>query len=221
MKFIHQDTPDPSELLAALGSALATHERVLWLISGGSNIALSVAVMNELDEGVTERLVIMQTDERYVAPDSSDCNWRQLVDAGFDPKQATTYPVIERADEARDAVVARFGARLAAEFDAADIVIGQFGIGGDGHTAGVKPHSVGIASQELACGYTAADFERVSMTLAAICHMNQAFIYAFGDDKYEALQALIARHASRDDQPAAIFWDLTAASLFSDQIENI
>src|SRR4051812_44322661 len=71
-------------------------KRVIWLVPGGSNIPLSVTVMDNLATDLTKNLTIYLTDERFGEVNHPDSNARQLREAGFDPKQARTVHVLAK-----------------------------------------------------------------------------------------------------------------------------
>ncbi|HET8690446.1 MAG TPA: 6-phosphogluconolactonase, partial [Candidatus Saccharimonadales bacterium] len=78
MRFIKQTNLLAEVLAEAVETALKKYDRVVWLVSGGSNVPISVNAMKLIDDKLTAKLVIMQADERFVAIDSPDCNWHQL-----------------------------------------------------------------------------------------------------------------------------------------------
>ena len=203
----------------ALTSALRAHDKVIWLVSGGSNIAISVDAMRQLDDALTQKLVIMQTDERFVPLDSDDCNWRQLHNAGFDTKHAAVFPVLAEG-ESRDETVARYGETVLREFIAADYIIGQFGVGSDGHIAGIKPSSPASTSNELVCGYQGEDFERVTLTFPALQQVDEAFAFVFGDAKRPVLERLLDDIPSLAEFPAGVLRTTPISTVYNDQIED-
>lgn len=215
-----RETTDLGEKLAdALISALQAHDRVIWLVPGGSNIAISVDAMRQLDDELTRKLVIMQTDERFVALDSDDCNWHQLSEAGFDTKHAATFPMLVEG-KTRDEVAELYNEAILREFIAADYIIGQFGVGPDGHIAGIKPNSPASTSDTLVCGYQAEDFERVTLTFPALQQVDEAFAFIFGEAKRPILEKLLGDIPSLAEFPAGVLRTTPISTIYNDQIEG-
>ena len=219
MQLVRETTELGQKMADALTSALEAHDRVIWLVSGGSNITISVDAMRRLDDVLTQKLVIMQTDERFVPLDSDDCNWRQLHNAGCDTKYAAVFPVLAEG-ESRDETVARYGETVLREFIAADYIIGQFGVGSDGHIAGIKPSSPASTSNELVCGYQGEDFERVTLTFPALQQVDEAFAFVFGDAKRPVLERLLDDMPSLAEFPAGVLRTTPISTVYNDQIED-
>jgi 6-phosphogluconolactonase/glucosamine-6-phosphate isomerase/deaminase len=115
---------------------------------------VAAAVSQHLRREPLERLTVTLTDERYGPVGHADSNWRQLATAGFDLPGATMLPVLKGLD--MPSTVAEFAAVLKHHLSAADFALGFFGIGADGHTAGILPGSPAVAATEFAAGYDAA-----------------------------------------------------------------
>ena len=215
-----RETKDLGVKLAdALTSALQAHNRVIWLVSGGSNIDISIVAAGLLDDELTRKLVIMQTDERFVALDSGDCNWHQLASAGFDTKYAATFPILVEG-KTRDEVAALYAETVLREFIAADYIIGQFGVGSDGHIAGIKPSSPASTSDELVCAYQGEDFERVTLTFPALQQVDEAFAFVFGEAKRPILEKLLGDIPSLAEFPAGVLRTAPISTIYNDQIED-
>lgn len=219
VKFIKQTT-DLGELLAnALNDALAKHNQVIWLIPGGSNITISVEAMRQIDTELSKKLVLMQTDERFVKLSSSDCNWYQLQAAGFDSKLATTFPILLDDNETTENVVTRYAQTVEEQFTKADFILGQFGIGADGHTAGILPDSSAARSKQLVAGYESEDFQRVTLTFTAISQLQAAYGFVFGENKQPVLLQLRDSDLPLDTLPSGILKHITNSTIYNDCIE--
>lgn len=219
MQLVRETTNLGEKLADALTSALMAHERVIWLVPGGSNIDISVEASRLLDDELTRKLVIMQTDERFVTLDSADCNWRQLQDAGFEAKQAAAFPILAEG-ETRDETVNRYNETVLREFIAADYIVGQFGVGADGHIAGIKPQSPASTSDSLVSGYQSEDFERVTLTFPALQQVDEAFAFVFGDAKRPILEKLQGDIPSLAEFPAGLLRTTPISKVYNDQIEE-
>jgi 6-phosphogluconolactonase/glucosamine-6-phosphate isomerase/deaminase len=200
-----------------LARELAAGKRVLWLVPGGSNIPLSAAVSHRLPADLTGRLTIMLTDERYGEVGHDDSNTVQLKIAGFEPQQAQLHEVLQPGMSLEE-TVAHFAADFTQVISNTELVIGQFGMGPDGHIAGILPRSAAVKSADLAFGYDAGHFTRITLTPAAITQITVAYLFAFGREKLEALNNLANQDLSLDEQPAQILKQITESYVYNDQI---
>lgn len=220
MQLIKQTQNLGRKLADVLTESLEKYDRVIWLIPGGSNIPISIEAMKLLDETLSEKLVIMQTDERYVALDSPDCNWNQLEQGGFVAKKATVFPMLLPNLQGLELTVSAYAETLNREFSEADCIIGQFGIGPDGHTAGIKPQSPAATIGRPVVGYEAEDFIRVTLTFSAIQRITHAEVFAFGDNKRPVLEQLASDTSPPLEAfPAGIFRQVDS-TVYNDQIET-
>lgn len=211
------DFTEGAELLAAtLTSSLDDNKRVLWLIPGGSNIGTSAGVMTYIPEELTKNLTVTLTDERFGPIGHPDSNWLQLAQAGFDPKSAKTVPILQKGLNLEQ-TIAHFEASLSALFSDNDIIIGQFGMGSDGHIAGILPNSPAAHTKSLAAGYETGTFTRITCTFQSILHCDYAFLFAFGEAKQNALQRLLTEQPVTD-QPAQIIKQIPNVFVFNDVI---
>lgn len=220
MKFIKQ-TNLPAEVLAeALEVALKQYDRVVWLVSGGSNVPISVEAMKLIDDQLTAKLVIMQADERFVAVDSSDCNWHQLTEAGFAPGQAQVYPVLSDKFSDYTQTAAAYDKVVQEQFAAADFIVAQLGIGDDGHIAGILPGGPAASAKELVTGYAAERFERITLAFPALLLIDEAYAFAYGPAKLYALSRLRDNRLPLEVLPAGILRKIPRSLVYNDQIEG-
>ncbi len=192
---------------------------ILWLVTGGSNIALSVAVMQELPDELTSKLAIALTDERFGPVGHPDSNFQQLFDAGFNPKNATVVPVLTPGvalAETRE----RYEGAMNTALDAADSTIAQFGIGSDGHIAGVLPGTVGVDSQQTVVAYETETYTRISLSLQAIKRIDAAYAFVFGDDRHAALDMLCHQTVPLSEEPSQILKQIPESYVYNDQMED-
>jgi 6-phosphogluconolactonase/glucosamine-6-phosphate isomerase/deaminase len=200
-----------------LQKELAKRGKVLWLIGGGSNIAASVKVMDSLPEDLTKDLSIFMTDERFGEVGHVHSNSKQLLDAGFQQKDAVFVPMLQPGFSMAE-TQERYAQALERAIDHANIVIAQSGIGPDGHIAGILPHSPAVKASGWITDYEAAPYTRMTMTFDALRHIDAAYYIAMGDDKLEALTRLRDEELPLDDQPSQILKELPEAYVFNDQI---
>src|ERR1035438_6742188 len=128
-------------LTRGLLGALDEDLRVLWLVSGGSNATVARQVRRVLPANRLKNLKVALVDERYGKPGHGDSNFTKLRRVGFDFTNVNFKPVLTRENLSFELTVKNYEKHVRQLFEASDIIIGQFGIGADGHTAGILPHS--------------------------------------------------------------------------------
>jgi len=219
MQFIKTEgwQPGIEALAGRLTKELRAGKKVLWLVPGGSNIHAASQIMNLLEEDLSEHLAILLTDERYGLPGHKDSNYRQLHDADFNPKQGTFTPAIAEGLTLPE-TVQRYSELVEQAFASANIIIGQFGIGADGHIAGILPHSPASSSSNLVAGYEAPPYTRLTLTFEALTQLTAAYAFVFGKDKEPALKRLQTEELSLQEQPSQILRHLPEAYIYNDQI---
>jgi len=208
---------EPSELIVtSIHEGLSQGKSVLFMVSGGSAIAVAVGVAQELvTSSDLSRLRIMLTDERFGPVGHKDSNWKQLHDAGFSLPRAKLLPVLR--DLPFPETVRVYEEELDRAMDESDLRIGLFGMGADGHTAGILPESVATSSTSLAVGYEAPRFTRITMTHLAIARLNIAVLYAIGEEKVPALRMLEEKHDIHT-QPAQALKNAGELTIFTDAV---
>jgi 6-phosphogluconolactonase/glucosamine-6-phosphate isomerase/deaminase len=192
---------------------LKKNERVLWLLSGGSGIEIAIKVSKSLAKSDLSNLFVSLTDERYGEIGHRDENWQQLLDAGLSLPGANLYrPLIGKGIEQ---TVAEFNDWLNTQLKVSDYKIAIFGLGTDGHTAGIKPRSSATKSQSLVVSFIGDDFERITITFDTIRKIDDAVIQAYGADKQAIIEDLINNTVSYIDQPAQILKFVPHAALYT------
>lgn len=210
-----------ADLTARLARDLAAGKRVLWLTSGGSNIQATAQIMENISADLSKNLTISLIDERYGEIGHENSNWAQLLQTGFDGKQATLWPVLE-AGLSLEETATRFDQFMQAAGSNFDAIIGQLGIGDDGHIAGILPDSPACAETEaLAVSYESTPYRRVTLTFAGLRTLSVAYTFAFGEPKKAALERLHNETLSLSTQPAQILKELSEAYLYSDQVGDV
>lgn len=207
------DCSVPADAGAALAGKiepyLARGERALLLVSGGSCADVAVdacARLRSAFRGNDEaRLLLTVTlvDERYGPIDHADSNWRLLIERGFEPSSFDAVPLLDGAtdgasDEGLAETAARFGRFLAVAAErhsrGALFIAAAFGIGADGHTAGILPLSpaadIDPGGTEYATGYRAGHFARITITPAFFAHIDYAVAWVDGAAKRDAIERL-------------------------------
>jgi 6-phosphogluconolactonase/glucosamine-6-phosphate isomerase/deaminase len=206
-----------ADLTERLVRELVGGRRVLWLVSGGSNIMPSVQIMGNIPANLRSNLSVMPIDERYGKPDYAESNWAQLMKAGFEGGDTTLLPVLEAGLDF-DQTIARYNDIAARTFDTNEVIVAQLGVGADGHVAGILPDSPAAEETDaLAVGYRSNPFTRLTLTFAALRRISAAYVFAFGDTKQQALKKLQTQAIPLDQQPAQILKQLPEVYFYSDQ----
>lgn len=221
MQFIKSaDGKEGVEAMAKeIATALSEGKRVLWLICGGSNIPLAKRAMDLLRaeaKGGVANLTVGQTDERFGPVGHKDSNWQQMLEAGFDFSDVAVRPILFGGSG--EETVERYAKTLAEDFASNDLVVAQFGIGPDGHVAGMLPHTGGLNEERLAFGYDSSPFVRITMTPPAFARVASAYAFAFGESKHEAVQMLQNEAFAIDDAPCKLLLSVPESYLYSDQL---
>ena len=208
---------------AAISEGLQSQHKVLWLTSGGSNVPVEVAIMRNLRNSVSKDLpllTIVPMDERYGGAGHADSNTEALRQAGFDVGLATWLDVLANNLPFADTVV-HYDAAVQNALSHADLVVGQFGIGSDGHIAGILPESPACrAGSATVMGYEWSDYTRMTMTAAALKRITLGYVVAFGDAKRDALERLQKNEESFEQLPACLLYELPEVYVYNDQLEQ-
>lgn len=218
---------DPSAGIEAMADRIAdilrSGKRALWLVCGGSNIPIAAKAMERLRVAVAPELfanlIMALTDERYGPVGHKDSNWQQLADAGFNFHKARTIPIL--VGKGLEATVQEYGSKISEAFAAVGAskgtVIALFGIGADGHIAGILPGSPAVDDPRLVCGYEAGQFVRITLTPAALDKIDVAYAFASGPQKEAALAKLVRESLPLSEQPSQILKTLPESWLYTDR----
>lgn len=219
-EFIYETAQSKKGIMAlddALERALMKHSRVLWLVCGGSSITKIVAAMHSLPSGLSTKLHIMLTDERYGKPGHPDSNYQQLLDTGFNQKQGTFIATLQPGLSLSE-TAASYGTMFQKEAGEAGYIIATFGIGPDSHIAGILPGSPASKANQPACGYTAGQFKRLTLTFPSLKQIDTAFAFVYGENKHEALVKLQRDAPNLSEQPCQILKTIPESYVYNNCI---
>jgi 6-phosphogluconolactonase/glucosamine-6-phosphate isomerase/deaminase len=232
MQFIKDNPKAGTQALAGrVVSSLKEGAKVLWLVPGGSNIPIAVEAMNmirkEMGDLPLKYLYVTLTDERYGPVGHKYSNWKQLEDAGFNFTGINKIPVLIGKSLEGTVSAYKKGIIKAMNGTAASegLIIGLFGMGADGHIAGILPNSPAAAYLEadhtgkdspLVCAYRSSPFIRITLTPVALNKVSAAYIFAFGDSKREAVARLRGQDLSIGEQPAQILKHIKESFFYTD-----
>jgi 6-phosphogluconolactonase len=148
-------------------------------------------------------------DERLVAPDDERSNHRMARESLLDalpvrPDRVYPMPSGIAPDRAAAEYEKTLRARFATEGPDFDLVL--LGVGEDGHTASLFPHSAVLreSSRWVAAAMAPVDpRHRLTLTLPALTHAETIFMLAVGASKAEAIRRALQGDAS-DECPASL-----------------
>ena len=203
---------------------------VLLLLSGGSALSV-VKRLGTWDD--MSALTIAVLDERC-DPTNRESNWAKIVKTAWfslaTANGAAHIDTLTLVDDTLDTLAARFEEGLAAwrTEHPSGIIVGLFGMGDDGHTAGIFPmpedpeaFADRFQSDRLVIGYHAPDTvtvsRRITVTLTGIRSFACGFAYVCGGQKRDNLYELRCG-APRPLHifPAGIWRDLPSMRIVTD-----
>lgn len=188
-----------------------------WLfISGGS----SFAIFKELDgllsddqKAVTRLLLV---DERYGKEGHENSNWNLFtsIDTSL---YGSVYPVLDDSASMQECTHAYNEiVEMALESDAQTVAL--LGVGTDSHIAGIKPMDQlifeKVFSNEFVVSYTGPDFERITLTPAAIAQLDFRICFVAGEDKMPVIASL-ATNRLLHESPVHILKDLQKTVIYN------
>jgi 6-phosphogluconolactonase len=210
LKIVYYVAPDAQALAARAAQyfveqaeqAVAARGRARIAISGGSTPKAAFALLADPKQPWRARMPWPQldlwwVDERCVPPDHPDSNYRMTREALLDQVPLAPEQIHRMEGELEPAAAAaryeaelRNGFRLeGAELPQFDLV--QLGMGPDGHTASLFPHTQALAEQNrlaVANHVEAKESWRVTLTSPVINCGAEVFFLIGGADKAQVLK---------------------------------
>lgn len=210
-----KDIEEVAEFTAnSINKQLELGKRVLWFVTGGSSIKVESIIAPKINTNFPGRLVITLTDERFGEENHPDSNWYQLKQLGFEIEKVKIINFLE--GESFTNTTKRLRIILKEELAKADYKIGMFGIGIDGHTAGILPHTEAVNSPELISAYKTPQFDRVTITPKVILELDEAVVFAMGENKWPILEKLEKEFPLEED-PSQILKTVPLLTIFTDK----
>lgn len=221
-------TPNPArEAGRALTSALLRHKErpILLMLSGGS----AFEMLAHVDiEALGPQLTLSVLDERY-SHDVRVNNYAQLTATPFFKicmERGAQYISTEVTEETQEEVRVQWevSLRVWKSVHQDGVVLGTMGVGQDGHTAGIFPQisEVDFGGESLVVAYTLPDGahqyrERITTTFTFLTEwVDEAIVYAVGEEKREVLMQLEKGTETREEMPACVFHEMRSVKLFTD-----
>lgn len=196
----------------SISRELNLQKHVLFCMGGGSAIKVGLEVAKFLKDAKIKNLSITLTDERFGPVGFPDSNWQQLLAQGFSLPDSKLIPVLNGGSISE--TTEQWGRTLHQELESAEYVIGLFGVGADGHTAGILPGSEALVAPGFAVGYKTEKFERITLTPKAIEKFDEAVVWMQGEDKWRVIQDL-ETEIPLSDQPAQVLKRIPVVTMFT------
>jgi len=189
------------------------------LLAGGSCLNAVRQAVKELDDSVLGRIHLAQIDERVVPPDDPASNWLQIKDSVGAKlnKFASALPMVPSVEEPDDLAIS-YEMQLMGLLETADETIGVYGIGEDGHIAGMlSTPDPGEFTQfldgRLVVGFEGRDFTRLTTTAALLTKLSEIVLLTCGPAKVKAVEKINLELAPHK-HPAQLLKDASRVSLF-------
>jgi 6-phosphogluconolactonase/glucosamine-6-phosphate isomerase/deaminase len=204
-------------LLEEINKLTKLNNTLTWFVSGGSNIAITIAVIQKLTDDQLSRINLLLVDERYGPIGHKDSNYQQLLDSGLDANKINVSPIL--LGEGFSQTSEDYGVKVSNVFASGNFIIGQLGIGSDGHTAGILPGTIACEETEsYVVGYKTEQYDRITLSFKSLRLLDKAYVFAFGEDKDIPLNNIRGRDLRLDEQPAQIFKEIKDAYIINDRI---
>jgi 6-phosphogluconolactonase len=220
--------PDPAalayraalHLVELIEEAVAARGRARIAVSGGSTPKATFALLADPQHPFVNRipwehLELFFVDERTVPPDHPDSNYRMTKEAlldkvGMKPEQIHRMPGELEPEVA--AAEYEFDLRRTFRLEGAeaprfDIV--TLGMGDDGHTASLFPHTDAIHEMGrlvVANLVPQKDTWRITLTWPVINHAREVFFLIAGTDKAEPLKEVFLGPKDVERMPSQLIW---------------
>lgn len=200
---------------------------VLLLVSGGSAFKLLESV--EIDS-LSEHCTLGVLDERY-SIDPEVNNFAQLTRSTFySGALSQGIQIIDTRvaqDETMEEVQARWDTLLHEwnERNPNGVVIVTMGVGKDGHIAGILPSvdTTLFEGNAWTCGYEVPKSVNPHTKRLTVTHtflrtvVTHAIVFVVGEDKEQALQAVLREKGAIQETPARIVREISVVSLYTDR----
>jgi 6-phosphogluconolactonase len=228
---------NPGEVARAAAEHLVSVKPKTVALSGGSTPRVLYELLADASEPFRDQIPwsgthFFFTDERHVPPDHAESNYRMVNEALFSrvpvPKENVHRIPGERsgADEAAQAYESDLRQSFGAGIPSFDVIL--LGLGQDGHTASLFPHSPALEETErlvVAPYVEKLNAYRITMTLPVLNNGKSTMFLVTGASKAPALREVIFFNGQTNLYPAqaisptngAVSWlvDKAAARLCS------
>lgn len=205
------------EIARLAESAVAQRGRFTWALSGGSTprpVYQALASDPYRERLPWSAIHLFWGDERHVPPDHAESNYRMAREAMIDraPVPAGNVhrvpaedPDASRAAAAYESELRSFFGLAPGELPAFDLML--LGIGPDGHTASLFPGGPALRERDrlvVAPWVEKLQTFRITLTPPVLNHSRLSLFLVSGEDKADALRAVIEGEREPDRYPAQV-----------------
>ena len=202
-------------LIDVTARAIKERGRAVVLVSGGTSVWRYYEAYGESDQIDWKNVFFFWGDDRFVEPDNPYSNYAQVRDAllantsGL-PKE-NVFPINSYADnptvcaEQYGRTIQEFFGLAAGEWPVFDLA--QNGMGSDGHTASLFPHTSAALVTDKIAVMNHAGFkpwvDRITLTLPVFNHTRTVLFITSGPTKTATLKTVLEGSPSIEEMPAA------------------
>lgn len=183
-----------------------------WVLSGGTTprgVLVLLAAKTPDPPDLWKNTHVFWGDERYVPPECPDSNYFMAFQAllgHVDIPTAQIHPIPTEMPEPRKAAE-QYDSVFPAE---PDLVL--LGMGEDGHTASLFPHSGALRERDKRFTVSESPIEprvRITLTPPAIAAARDVLVLVSGPEKAPVLRRIFADHGDVDEAPARLVRNAT------------
>jgi 6-phosphogluconolactonase/glucosamine-6-phosphate isomerase/deaminase len=198
----------------------------LLMLAGGSAFAVYDAI---LPQWLSNHVTIVMTDDRFSREmDINNSHLLQATDFYNESINADAYYISTEVwnEQTPEELAKRFeyGLRQWRKEFPDGVVVAVFGMGGDGHIAGMIPSENFLElfenKEKWVVGYSTPNneyHERITITMPFIRkHVDYVVAFISGEKKRIAFERLIAEEGSLEETPARILRELKNVEVFTD-----
>ncbi len=186
-------------LVESAAKSIRAHDRFLWALAGGSTPKALYQLL--ATESFAERIewgkvLVILGDERAVAPDDENSNYRmarETLISKIDIPEQNIFRMNGEADDLHSAAK-QYSQRLEALDAPLDVAL--LGMGDDGHTASLFPHSAALKETSQLCVATDVapldpHVRRLTLTYPVFNAAREVWILVTGAKKAERLNEVL------------------------------
>jgi 6-phosphogluconolactonase len=192
--------------IAAANQAIQDHGYFSVALSGGSTpkgIFKLLADPKNCSRMNWKKVQLFWSDERAVSPEHSDSNYKMAMDAGLALLGIPSENIHRMVAESNIQENALAYEKIISESSPLDFVM--LGMGDDGHTASLFPHTHGLHAGErlvVANYIDALKTWRMTLTFKCINQAKAIVIYVIGHNKSEMLKKVLEGPYTPDQLPS-------------------
>lgn len=208
-----------ADIVQNIQNLAKTKHSILLLVSGGSAISIETDVIRQLQD-CPNILGVLPIDERFGPQGHADSNIAALLSQIPLTNSVALHDILAQ-NVSFDQTVEYYSSLTQDLFSKADYIVGIFGVGTDGHTAGILPNSpASTDTVATVIGYSWNDYERMTLGISSLLQIDTAFVLAYGPGKKNAIEKLYEKTEPFESLPAKLLYDIADVTIYNDYIKN-